>query len=161
MMLNATQKESSNSDVRLRSNRRPKFLVFNSFQQVNRVLALLRSVALFDSKLHIQDDVKCNYSQKMNARAQRARHNRKRINSFGLTSQRENATQKGYSSSFSGKVQFYGGCPCSTHVYTIETSSDANAPKRRIEVHAMLNNSYFGREVIRAMVWAQIYSQNS
>src|ERR1041384_5945239 len=77
MMLNATQKESSNSDVRLRSNRRPKFLAFNSFQQVNRVLALLRSVALFDSKLHIQDDVKCNYSQKMKARAQRARRKKK------------------------------------------------------------------------------------
>src|ERR1043165_3155932 len=96
MMLNATQKESSNSDVRLRSNRRPKFLLVNSFQQVNRVLALLRSVALFDSKLHIQDDVKCNYSQKMNARAQRARRSKKRINSFRPTSQREIALQNGY-----------------------------------------------------------------
>ena len=100
MMLNATQKESNNSDVRLRSNRRPKFLLFNSFQQVNRNLALLRSVSWFDNQLHILDEVNCNYSQKMNARAQRARHNKKRINSFGLTSQREIASQNRYNSSF-------------------------------------------------------------
>src|ERR1044072_8527481 len=105
MMLNATQKESSNSDVRLGRNRRPKFPYYNSFQQVNRNLALLRSVALFDQQLHIQDEVKCNYSQKMNARAQRARHNKKRINSFGLTSQREIATQNRYSSNFTGRLQ--------------------------------------------------------
>src|SRR3954471_16879098 len=36
----------------------------------------------------------------MNARAQQARQNKKRINSFGLTSQREIASQKGYISNF-------------------------------------------------------------
>src|SRR3954464_4900351 len=100
MMLNAAQKESINSDVGLRSNRRPKFLLYNSFSKLTGILAVLRSVALFDSKLHIQVDVKCNCSQKMNARAQRARQNKKRINSFGLKSQREIASQKGYNSSF-------------------------------------------------------------
>ena len=105
MMLNATQKESSNSDVRLRRNRRPKFLHYNSFQQVNRNLALLRSVALFDSQLHIQDDVKCNYSQNMNARAQRVRRNKKKNQLIWTYESTGIATQKGYSSSFTGKVQ--------------------------------------------------------
>ena len=111
MMLNATQKESSNSNVRLRSNRRPKFLLFNSFSKLTGILALLRSVALFDSQLHIQYEVKCNYSQKMKARAQRARHNKKRINTFGLTSQREIASQKGYNSSFTGRLHFLRRVP--------------------------------------------------
>ena len=111
MMLNATQKESSNSDVRLRRNRRPKFLFYNSFSKLTGILALLRSVALFDSQLHILDEVKCNYSQNMNARARRARQNKKRINSFGLTSQREIASQNRYSSSFTGKKQFLRRMP--------------------------------------------------
>jgi len=61
-------------------------------------LALLRSVPLFDSKLDIQDEVKSNHSQKMNARALRARRNKKRIKSFGVTSQREITLQKQISS---------------------------------------------------------------
>src|SRR3954469_9335950 len=117
MMLNATQKESNNSDVRLRSNRRPKFLLFDSFQQVNRVLALLRSDALFDSQLHILDEYKSNYSQKMNARSQRARQNKKRINSFGLTSQREITTQNRYSSNLTGRLQFTASTPV-RHAFT-------------------------------------------
>src|SRR4051812_43846641 len=59
---------------------------------------------------------------------------------------RKNAT----AAVLTGKVQFYGGCPCSTRVYAIETTSNANAPKRRIEVHAMLYSSSFGRTSIRA-----------
>src|SRR3954468_3990095 len=96
--LYSTEKESHKSDVRLRRNRRPKFLLYNSFSKLTGILAVLRSVALFDSKLHILDDLKCNYLQKMNARAQRARQNKKRINSFGLTSQREFTLQEQISS---------------------------------------------------------------
>src|SRR3954466_6910515 len=40
----------------------------------------------------------------MNARAQRARQNKKRNKSFGVTSQREIKLQNGYSSSFTGKA---------------------------------------------------------
>ena len=51
--LYSTEKESHKSDVRLRRNRRPKFLFYNSFSKLTGILAVLRSVALFDSKLHI------------------------------------------------------------------------------------------------------------
>ena len=59
------------------------------------------------------------------------------------------------------KIAFYGKCPCSTRVYTIEMSSDANAPKRWTEVHMMLNISSFGRTFIRATVLPQLTLQNS
>src|SRR4051812_33538863 len=39
-MLNATQKESNNSDVRLRRNRRPKFQQINSFKQLTAAVAI-------------------------------------------------------------------------------------------------------------------------
>src|SRR3954466_6074350 len=97
----------------------------------------------------------------MNARAQRARQNKRRITSFGLTSQREITMQNRYSSKFNRQIAIYGECPCSTRVYTIEMSSDQNAPKRRIEVHIFLNVSSFGRMVIRATVLPQIYARNS
>src|SRR3954469_21865841 len=128
--LYSTEKESLQSDVRLRRNRRPKFQHYNSFQQVNNNLAVLRSDALFDKQFHIQDLVKCNYSQKMNARAQRARQNKKRNNSFGLTSQREITSQNRVQQQFDRQIAIYDKCPCSTRVYTIEMSSDAIAPKR-------------------------------
>src|SRR3954463_10485722 len=60
-----------------------------------------------------------------------------------------------------GKVQFYGGCPCSTRVYAIKTTSNANAPKRRIVVRAMLYSSSFGRTSIRATDLPQFYARNS
>src|SRR3954462_12164960 len=59
-----------------------------------------------------------------------------------------------------GRLQFNDECPCSTRVYTIETSSDANAPKRRIEVHVKLITSSFGHTSIRATVRALFTSQN-
>src|SRR3954471_16879096 len=58
--------------------------------------------------------------------------------------------KKATSAVLTGIVQFYGVCPCSTRVYAIKTTSNANAPKRRIVVRAMLYSSSFGRMSIRA-----------
>src|SRR4051812_7792531 len=74
---------------------------------------------------------------------------------MSTTMQKKNQLIRSYES-----MGNYDVCPCSTRVYTIETTSNQNSPKRRTEVHVMLKNLSFGRTFIRATVYSQIYAQN-
>src|SRR4051812_25600974 len=115
--LHNIEKESLQSDVRLRRNRRPKFQHYNSFQQVNSNLVPLRFDALFDSQIHIQDVVKSNYSQKMNARVQRARHTQKESTHLDLRVNGKLQRKKGTTTVLQADYNFTVGAPV-RHTFT-------------------------------------------